>query len=120
MKIFLDSSIIIEKIKQRELLDQKKEYWINAIVYAEVGYGFLRIGKSLREWEMWLKINRVSLIDIGLLTARTYTRLKLELRQNPIDEKDLLIASSCIDAGGRLWTLNVKHFERVPGIDLFE
>jgi len=120
MKIFLDSCIIIEKIKERSVLNQENEYWINATVYAEVGYGFLRIGKSLNDWEMWLKINRVSLVEIGLWTVRIYTKLKVDLRQNPIDEKDLLIASSCIDGHGKLWTLNKKHFDRIPGLEMVE
>ncbi|MBP9817391.1 type II toxin-antitoxin system VapC family toxin [Candidatus Shapirobacteria bacterium] len=120
MKIFLDSCVIIEKIKERILLNQKDEYWINATVYAEVGYGFLRIGKSLDDWEIWLKINKVNLVDIGLQTARIYTKLKILLRQSPIDEKDLLIASSCVEGRGKLWTLNRKHFERVPGLELVD
>jgi len=120
MTIFLDSCIIIKKIRERVVLDLRYDYWINATVYAEVGYGFLRIGKTLNDWEMWLKINNVSLIEIGLVTARTYTRLKMELRQSPVDEKDLLIASSCIDARGKLWTLKTKHFEKIKGLELVE
>lgn len=117
-KIFLDSSVIIEKLRERVLLDDKDEYWINATVYSEVGYGFLRIGKTLDDWEMWLKMNNVNLMEIGLLTARIYTNLKLEMRHNPIYEKDLLIASSCVEAEGILWTLNKKHFERIKGLVL--
>lgn len=120
MKIFLDSCVIIEKLRARSVLDQKFEYWINPTVYAEVGYGFLRIGRKLQDFEMWLKLNKVSLVEISLNTVRIYTKLKLETRQKPIDEKDLLIASSCIEARGKLWTLNKKHFKRILGLELVE
>lgn len=120
MVIFLDSSLIIGKIKARESLGMENDYLINVTVYAEVGYGFLRVGRTLDDWEIWLRNNKVSLVDVGLQAARIYTKLKIALRNKPIDDKDLLIACSCIEAGGKLWTLNEKHFERIPGLELYE
>ena len=119
MPVFLDSNIIIEVIKNKvELKDTS--YYVNPIVYAEVLYGLLYIGKAENEFQRFWKSKRIDLLVIGAGTASIYTRLKLELNKKgfPLADNDLLVASSCLEHNLSLFTLNLKHFERIKGMVL--
>jgi tRNA(fMet)-specific endonuclease VapC len=55
-----------------------------------------------------------------LLAARAHARLWAGLASSGIDvgAHDRLVAATAITAGWRVGTANVKHFERVPELDV--
>ena len=120
MNILLDSSVLIDLIKGKVKLDFSEKYYINPIVYSEVLYGLLYIGKSETDFQQFLESNRVESISIGTNTAGIYTNLKLKLRENndSIADNDLLIGASCLEHDLTLYTLNTKHFKRIPNLKL--
>jgi tRNA(fMet)-specific endonuclease VapC len=118
MKILLDSSVLIEVMRKRIVLDTEKEYFINPIVYGEIAYGLVNMGRDLEEFDNFLESRNIFVVDIGTITSKFYANLKVKLKNNPIADNDLLIACSAFENKMILWTLNKKHFERIKGLKL--
>ncbi|MBP6989642.1 type II toxin-antitoxin system VapC family toxin [Candidatus Shapirobacteria bacterium] len=118
MKILLDSSVLIEVMRRRIGLDSEKEYFINPIVYGEIAYGLENMGKDLEEFDYFLESKNIYVVDINTITSKFYAKLKVNLKNNPIADNDLLIACSALENKMILWTLNKKHFGRVKGLEL--
>lgn len=59
-------------------------------------------------------------LPFDLLAARAHARLWAGLASSGVDvgARDRLIAATAITAGWRVGTANVKHFERVPELDV--
>jgi tRNA(fMet)-specific endonuclease VapC len=59
-------------------------------------------------------------LAFDLLAARTHARLWAGLASAGVDvgAHDRLVAATAITAGWRVATANVRHFERVPGLDV--
>ena len=53
-------------------------------------------------------------------TARTFGKLRASLRRTGelIDNFDLLIAATCLSHGMTLLTGNIRHFKRIPGLNI--
>lgn len=51
----------------------------------------------------------------------TFARIKYELERQGrrLDDLDLLIAATAIDTGRILITRNLRHFDRVPGLQIY-
>lgn len=60
------------------------------------------------------------ILPIDLTVARAHARLWATLRSagTTISPHDLWLAASCTAHGLRLVTGNIRHFERVPGLDV--
>jgi predicted nucleic acid-binding protein len=84
-------------------------------------YGLLYIGKTERAFKGFLDENNIRVLTIGVDTASVFTKTKLNLNKKgiPLSDDDLLIAASCLEYGIPLYTLNKKHFERVPNLRLW-
>lgn len=117
MSILLDSNIIIEVIKGKIKL-KETNYFINPIVYAEVLYGLLYVGKSESEFQEFLDNKSIEILVIGTNTASIYTNLKLSLNKKGllIADNDLFVAASCLEYSLSLYTLNLKHFGRIKDL----
>jgi predicted nucleic acid-binding protein len=50
--------------------------------------------------------------------ARRAADVERKLRAEPIGERDLLIAGICLAIGRPLLTANIRHFKRVPGLEV--
>jgi predicted nucleic acid-binding protein len=59
-------------------------------------------------------------MSFDLLAARAHARLWAELAAAGLDvgAHDRLVAATAIMAGWRVGTANVRHFDRVPGLDV--
>ena len=59
-------------------------------------------------------------ISFDLLAARAHARLRAALASSGTDvgAHDRIVAATAIAAGWRVATANVRHFERVPGLDV--
>ena len=52
--------------------------------------------------------------------AKRAAEVHQELKTSPIGERDTLIAGVCLAIGRPLLTANVRHFRRVPGLDVVQ
>lgn len=61
-------------------------------------------------------------ISFDLLAARAHARLWASLASAGTDvgAHDRIVAATAIAAGWRVATANVRHFERVPGLDVID
>ena len=66
---------------------------------------------------MYLESRQIVSLSIEVSTAKIYAKQKIKLKDNPVADNDLLVASSCLEYGLRLWTLNKKHFSRIKGLE---
>lgn len=123
----IDTDILIYSLRGHPHVTQKfKEVApypkaLSVITYGELLYGAYRSGH--RE-ENLARIRRLGdlfpIIEVGRTVAETFSDLKssLALRGKPIDDFDLLIASTALVLGYSLVTNNTKHFQRIPGLHL--
>lgn len=118
MKIFLDTCVLIEVMRKKLRLDSvANEYFINPIVYGELAYGFENMGKDFSQLDIYLESKNIVPLGIEIATAKIYAKLKVGLKNNPLADNDLLVASSCLEHDLKLWTLNRKHFARIKELD---
>jgi tRNA(fMet)-specific endonuclease VapC len=110
----------------RRLEDQlgpTEEVAIAAITASELLHGVHRASnehRARREAFVEAVLAAFPPLPFDLLCARSHARLWANLAStgNDIGPHDRLVAATAITAGWRIGTANVRHFERVPGLDL--
>lgn len=123
----LDTSVYSQRLRTRPLkpvvrrwkLHGNAALAISACCEAELLFG-LEKKQSPRLWteyEEFLK-DTLTLIPFGYKEAVQYTKLRTHLtgRGDPVADLDLIIAATAIANGLVLATLNMRHFEKVPGL----
>lgn len=67
-------------------------------------------------------LEAVPVVPFDLLAARTHAELwaRLAAAGTPIGAHDLLIAATAVSHGYGVLTDNVRHFERVPGLEVHQ
>jgi tRNA(fMet)-specific endonuclease VapC len=65
-------------------------------------------------------VSKLGILELDAAAAERYGELVNDagLRQEPIGDFDLIIASIALEHGERFVTRNTKHFSRVPGLEL--
>jgi tRNA(fMet)-specific endonuclease VapC len=106
-----------------EQLGSTEEVGIAAITASELLHGVHRAApehRARREAFVEAVLAAFPPFPFDLLAARTHARLWAELASSGIDvgPHDRLVAATAITAGWRVATANVKHFERIPGLDV--
>lgn len=97
---------------------------IAAITASELLHGVLRASSELRRSrrERFVEevLSSVPVLAFDLEVARLYSRLWVDLQAagTPIGAQDLMIAATALSHGLRLLTHNVRHFERIEGLEL--
>jgi len=130
--IHLDTSYIVDLLREKRrgatgpatrllqgLVDE--ELSISACVLCELRAGAELARSPASEHESVNQIERtLTIVPVDGAASLHYGRLLAHLRQrgNSIAVMDLLIASAALVAGAALATRNVKHFERVPDLEL--
>ncbi len=61
----------------------------------------------------------VRVYPVSDVAARRAAELHRLLRENPIGDRDTLIAGVCLAIQRPLLTSNLRHFRRVPGLEVF-
>ncbi|PKQ15127.1 MAG: VapC toxin family PIN domain ribonuclease [Actinobacteria bacterium HGW-Actinobacteria-7] len=130
MGVLIDSSILIEG--ERGRLDlaahiahrEDEELFVSVITASELLHGVHRAASpeqranrsAFVEWVL----ERVSVLDVDLATARAHARIGADLRAagTPIGKHDSWLAAVCIAHGLSMVTANVREFERVPGLSV--
>jgi tRNA(fMet)-specific endonuclease VapC len=106
-----------------EQLGAAEEVGIAAITASELLHGVHRATpehRGRREAFVEGVLEAFPPFPFDLLAARAHARLWAGLASSGIDvgAHDRLVAATAITAGWRVGTANVKHFERVPGLDV--
>lgn len=94
---------------------------ISACCEAEILFGLekKRSERLRTEYAEYLK-DRLTLIPFGYKEAVEYAKMRayLSARGDPVADLDLMIAATAVANGLTLATLNMKHFERIPGLQV--
>ena len=64
----------------------------------------------------------VPVLEFDLLAARAHARLWADLARagSDVGPHDRIVAATAISIGWRVATANVRHFERIAGLDVVE
>jgi len=96
----------------------KDELCISAITYAELMFGLKKnYSKQLDYWlnEILVKLKVIAFDDVSAVIYGD-VRAMLEKSGLPLDNMDMLIASSAISANAVLVSHNIKHFSKIKGL----
>lgn len=90
------------------------------IVAAEIRFGLDKRGSPALAERVTLVLEALDILPFEASADREYGRIRaaLEARGEPIGANDLLIAAHVLALGYSLVTLNVREFERVPGLQV--
>ncbi|MGJ3251824.1 MAG: type II toxin-antitoxin system VapC family toxin [Elainellaceae cyanobacterium] len=127
MSYLLDTDICIYWLKGREAVRQNilSQSWntlaICVITVAELYYGAYnsqRVDTNLAKAEQF--IAGLQVLSLEMASLKVYGKLKSQLRQagQPLADLDLLIASIALAHNRVLVTNNLRHYERIPDLQL--
>lgn len=131
MKFLLDTDIAVgllrKNVKALDLVSEvisEGDLTISLITYAELIFGTHLANDSSREetrLKEFLERFKVEISSLTLEMTEVYAKSRyiLEKRGERLDNFDLLIASTAVVEGATLVTNNIRHFERFPGIKLY-
>ena len=125
MKLVVDTSILIDKLRGRrkwdsflENLDGGAELYLPSIVIFE-----LFSGLSSKKAQISLKIFNFrkffSEIDLTFEIAKRAGEMNRDIAGN-LDLPDYIIAATAIEIGAQVVTLNKKHFSKIPGVSIYQ
>jgi predicted nucleic acid-binding protein len=108
-----------------ECLGPDDEAAIAAITASELLHGVQRaspLHRPRREAFVETILFVVPVLDFDLLAARAHARLWADLARAGTDvgAHDRIVAATAISIGWRVATANVRHFEKIPGLDVIE
>lgn len=124
--ILLDSSILIDFFRKKDktkttffrLIDIYQSFAISSVTLYEIG-----IGAKSDDQKFWDNLFRNFIVlPFDGNAAKTAIKIRSDLKRLKfnLDFADLQIASIAISQDIPLSTLNLKHFEQVPGLKLIE
>ena len=123
----IDTDTVIYALKgDEQILRHFKETAAEPKALSVVTYGELLYGawKSQRRQENLAKVRRLReifpIVEATNGIMETYAAIKanIETRGKPLDDFDLVIASTAISLGYRLVTNNERHFRRIKELQL--
>jgi tRNA(fMet)-specific endonuclease VapC len=130
MGILIDSSVFIAAERghlslAHHLAGQEQEpVALSAVTASELLHGVYRAAdpdrRRQREQFVEAILGRFSVIGFGLDVARVHARLWAELlgRGTLIGAHDLLIGATAMALGFQVATVNVRDFQRIPGLQV--
>jgi tRNA(fMet)-specific endonuclease VapC len=98
------------------------EVAIAAITASELLHGVHRATeehRTRREAFVAAVLEAFPVLSFDLLVARVHARLWAGLVSSGVDvgAHDRMVAATAISAGWRVGTANIRHFDRIPGLD---
>lgn len=108
-----------------QCLGPDEEAAIAAITASELLHGVYRASagqRARREAFVETILSVIPVVDFDLLAARAHARLwaSLVMAGKDIGAHDRLVAATAISIGWRVATANLRHFGRIPGLDVIE
>lgn len=127
MGVVVDTSVLIEAERDARTpepvgVSLPAESHVASISVSELWYGVYRATTSQLAEARAGFIGRIlesyPVVAFGSREARVFAELLAALRSagTPIGERDLMIAATALANGHDVLTLNVRDFERVPGL----
>jgi|SRR3989344_5598277 len=124
MKLLVDTSILIDNLrggKQLEIflnsINEDDILYISSIVIFELYSGLSSkkavVFKKIFEFKKYFKI-----VDLDWDIARRGGEMNRDLNVE-LDSPDYLIAATAQEIGALVVTLNKKHFEKIPGLQIY-
>ena len=131
MNFLLDTDVIIDFQKKKNpgftyfQTAVKKGASLSVISYSEIILGMQQFSnkqKLINEFESMLEDFAVSVLPIDKQIGNKYAQLKYYLQNNKnlLPDFDIVIAASAISNDLTLITRNIKHFSRIPNLQLFK
>ncbi|MBN1698398.1 MAG: type II toxin-antitoxin system VapC family toxin [Spirochaetales bacterium] len=127
MAYLIDTDIIIYSIKGNSvvhdhfLINENIPKSISVITYGELLFGAKKSQNYEKNIAVVYRIKELfPIIDIDKAIIETFCELKVNLQKagSPIDDFDLLIASTALTMNYTLVTNNEKHFNKIKGLKL--
>jgi tRNA(fMet)-specific endonuclease VapC len=124
--ILLDSSILIELFRKKDktktlfyqLAKTSDDLCISSITYYEIGIGNRKLHTEY--WESLCENLRVIPFDKACSNSAVAIYLELLKANNMIDLADILIGATAVSHSIPIATLNVKHFDRIAGLEIIK
>ena len=126
----IDTSILIESERGRLDLNRcisdhgNEEFFISVVTVSELLHGVHRAIdsniKARREAIVESMLQQFAILDIDQVIARIHSKIWADLEQTGeiIGQNDFWLAATCLAKGLVMVTANVKHFGRVPGLEV--
>ncbi len=126
MRYLLDTNIIIDHLKEREIINEDillSGAGISIISLGELIFGAHKSNnpqKSLNQVEISLKILKLEVVNLNGEVVSEFGKIKadLEIKGERLEDFDLLIAATALVNGFTLVTKNLKHFKRIKDLKL--
>lgn len=127
MSYLIDTNIIIYSIKGDSIVhnhflkNENIPKSISVITYGELLFGAKKSKNYEKNVAIVYRIKELfPIIDIDKAIIETFSELKINLQKagSPIDDFDLLIASTALTMNSTLVTNNEKHFNRIKGLEI--
>ncbi len=124
--VILDTNIIIDHLRLRgseksylRKLEEKftKDLLAISILTVQELYSGQSTKDSKNEDYLLSTIGPIQILPYSYEIAELAGKISRDL-QNPIDFADIAIAATTMILGGRLSTLNKKHFKDIPNLEL--
>lgn len=126
MKYLLDTNVIVDHLRGKQGIEVKFIHQgsaISVITQAELYYGAYKSKspqENLAKIKLMLQDLAIEVIGFNESLINIYAKLKtdLEKKGEKLDEFDLLIATSALEADLVFITRNKKHFQRIKKLKL--
>jgi len=108
---------IVDKLRK---LEAEEELATTIVTCEEFLFGLYLLGNKEKLTEGKRLISNLKIYDYTLKELKSVIELRLAPRKEgkPIGVRDMIIAGICIANNEKLFTLNRKHFRRVPKLKL--
>lgn len=128
MKYLLDTDVIVDHFRGAKRLAESivaEGVGISLITYGELLYGAEKSDQPEKTRDTvsdFVQDLEVNLLSLNKEIMQVYAGLKadLEKKGQRLDEFDLLIASTAKVNNLTLVTRNLKHYQRVPNLDVYK
>lgn len=124
MKVVIDTSIIIDYlrggIKWEEFIigvDEDIELFLPTVVFFELFSGTSTKNPNKKQ-DMLDFVSKFYHIDLDEQISTKAGELFRDFTKN-LEVPDYIIAASALSIGASVLTLNQKHFQQIPGLDLY-
>jgi len=130
MGIILDTSVLIEAERQEVVIDKFTEnreeeiFGLSVITVAELLHGVHRADSTKRRLKRSAYVEKVielfPVYSFEISIARIYSELWSDLSRRGIQigAHDLIIGSTALSLGFSVATCNLRHFERIEGLNV--
>jgi predicted nucleic acid-binding protein len=126
--IVLDTDVVsellrrepVERLRQRLARTRLAEQSTTAVTLGELAFGAIRVGRPELYVRAMQALEGVTVLDFDRHAAETYGAMRsaLERKGTRLADPDLRIAAIAVSQNATLITGNVRHFGRIPELQL--